>query len=735
VTSSTGWLARVVQVALDPSAPPRLDTVVGVIGEATGASSAVLWEEARDETGSIVPSVLAQWHDGLLLPPAPRAADPITRAVLASRQPAADTSVAAVPVDYLDGSAGVLTLVGSHPLTSTAFDTAADLVTVLPQLCDTLRDRQTLALANACAGILREAETESATEPLPPGRLGKHLRRVCETVGDSLNCRDVSIYLQQPGESDRYFPLVATSSPAAVVPEGVERSDGLTGWSIAHATPGVARLPVVGAAGPSLADDRTLMVAPLVSGERVWGAISCSGACGPPFHFTQADVSLLMPVAAQIAQYWSSWLHRRTISAEIESWRQMAAAITDLNRLLAQELKQTSPHDDRVCHAALGVVQDVVPDCAGASVYRTRKHGNAAARLDMACSVGLGPDSRDRAEPSSFVRSVHLARRQESTVSPVEGLEGLDPAMHWHSATPIRVGDKVFGVLDAYGPSTELPANAAQVCEIIGDQLGLYLHLRQTLHHLNDTRQRLETTNRSQAEALEDLEHQLVSPLITATSRTDVLLGGRTDSRTAAQIRAVRGLCRKASRVAMSAGVFAALSRGTAPAPKAEPHGCDDILRLLIAAADDAQELSNPRRKIRFDVDRESVRTLGRRLVSVDRSFMEQCVGNVLDNAAKYSYEGTRVDIRGETVDGTFTIGVTSTGLSVDPDDVQHCVHRNWRGELARTSTGEGSGLGLWIVDHLMRSMRGSVQVVPDNDVTTVRLTVPVVEQAWQRRS
>ena len=76
MTSSTGWLARVVQVALDPSAPPRLDTVVGVIGEATGASSAVLWEEARDETGSIVPSVLAQWNDGLSQPPGPRAADP-----------------------------------------------------------------------------------------------------------------------------------------------------------------------------------------------------------------------------------------------------------------------------------------------------------------------------------------------------------------------------------------------------------------------------------------------------------------------------------------------------------------------------------------------------------------------------------------------------------------------------------------------------------------------------------
>jgi signal transduction histidine kinase len=731
---TTTWLARLVQVALDSSAPPRLDKVIGFVGEATGASSAVLWEEARDEAGSIVPSVLAQWNDGRAQAHGPRAPDPTTLEVFANRRPATDTAAAALPVDYLDGSAGVLTLLGSPPLTSTVLDAVADLVAVLPQLCDMLRDRQTLALANACAGILREAETEGATEPLSPERLRAHLRRVCETVGDSLTCRDVSIFLQQPGEPDRYFPLVATSSDSACEPGRVQRSEGLTGWSIAHATPGVARLPALGAAGPSLAGDRTLMVAPLVSGERVWGAISCSGGYGPPLHFTQSDVSLLMPVAAQIAQFWSDWLHRRTISAEIESWRQMAAAITDFNRLLAQELKAASPHDDRVCQDALSVVQDVVPDCAGASVYRTRKR-NSGTRLELACSIGPGPNGRHGAAPSSFVRSVQLSRRQDSTVSPIEPLEGLDAGMHWRSATPIRVGDQVFGVLDAYGPSTELPANVAQVCEIIGDQIGLYLHLRQTLHHLNDTRQRLETTNRAQAEALEDLEHQLVSPLISATNRIDVLLGGRIDSRSAKQLHAVRGLCRKASRVAMSAGVFAALSKGKTPAPKAEPYGCDDILRLLIAAADDAQTLSNRGPRIQFDVDRESVRGLGRRLVRVDRTFLEQCVGNVLDNAAKYSYDDTRVEIRGGLVDETFTIGVTSTGLSVDPDDVQLCMHRNWRGELARTSTGEGSGLGLWIVDHLMRSMSGSVQVVPDNDVTTVRLTIPLVDQAWQRRS
>jgi signal transduction histidine kinase len=265
------------------------------------------------------------------------------------------------------------------------------------------------------------------------------------------------------------------------------------------------------------------------------------------------------------------------------------------------------------------------------------------------------------------------------------------------------------------------------VCEIIGDQLGLYQYLQQTHDHLQEARTKLQRAVRGQAEALEDLEHQLVSPLITATNRTErVLASGRYDSRTEAQLRAVRGLCRKASRVAMSAGVFAVLSKGHAPAPKLELMGVDDLLRLLIAAADDAQLLSNPKRNIVFTIRRDTVRELGRRLIQADRSFLEQCIGNLFDNAAKYSYVDTTVEVRGAVYGGNFGIRVTSTGLPLMPADAERCLDRNWRGVAARTSTGEGSGLGLWIVDNLMHAMQGTVRVLPEGDETTVLLSFPL---------
>jgi len=314
------------------------------------------------------------------------------------------------------------------------------------------------------------------------------------------------------------------------------------------------------------------------------------------------------------------------------------------------------------------------------------------------------------------------------------GGQGSGPDAVWFAAAPIGFGGRSDGVLAAFGPTADLPPNAREVCEIIGDQLALYRHLdrtmatlRHTMAELKDTGGQLKETARAQADTLADLEHQLVSPLLAATSRVDgVIRSTRFDSRTDARLRAVRGLCRRATRVALSAGVFAALSRNQVPDPKKDLLGCEDLIRILIACADDAQLLSNPRQRITFEVERDSVRALGRRLIRADRSFLDQSVGNLLDNAAKYSYRDTRVDIRGRLEDGSFSVSVASSGLPIAPQDAARCLERNWRGPAASTATGEGSGLGLWIVDNLMRSMRGSVQIDPAGDRTTVALTFPL---------
>ena len=722
--SAGDWLRRLTLVALDTERRGTLRDAAAVLGAATDSQGVILWESPQPAPGDAweEPSVLSVWLERGL-PEAQAGAvttDQLTHQAfqdrtlaLPRREQGAGASLfglpiyAAMPLDYADGCRGALTLLGEGALTDVGFDTAAELLKVLPQVLTTLRERCTLALVNSCNQILHEADVESPLQPLPRERLQQHLARVCTQMAAALQCTEVSIFLQEPSGPDGYYAFFAASDTSAVSPETATIDAG---------------------EGPPRAQvSREGIQILLASGDHAWGLLRCRGANVPPFHFTHSDLSLLYPVAAQVARYWANWLHRWTISLENESWRRLAAGITRFNKLLAEELRGSGSQGARrrqlVTAAAIQLVQEVVHDSTGAVVSFAPQTAGVGSRLDALAAAGpyeAGPATSPMAE------KVYRTGRQTSTTEPRE-LARNGAEAGWLLNTPIKVGDKAYGVLTAFGPAASLPTNSPQVYEIVGDQLGLYRHLEHTLDRLQEAQHSLKISLRGQAEAMDDLKHQLVSPLRIATDRTELALrSGRFDTRLEAQLRAVRGLCRKASRVAMSAGVFATLSKGQLPVPRSELLGVEDLLLMLIAAADDAQLLSNPKLGRSFDVDRDSVRDLRLRLVDADTSFLQQCLGNLLDNAGKYSYAGTRVRIAGTVADETLALHVTSTGLRLGPADAARCLERNWRGSEARNSTGEGSGIGLWIVDNLMRSMKGRVEVNALDDTTTVRLVLPL---------
>jgi signal transduction histidine kinase len=709
-----------------------LQSLVELLAGVAEAQGAALWTLVGEDA-----SLLATSGDLPIGDP-----DPVTAAALTSRTLAFPaTSDGPVPIrgslpfSYADGSRGALTLFGTGRLSEETFDVLADLLETLPDVCGLLWERQTLALVQGCGEILHDADLESAELPLPPERLAHHFGRVCELVGTALGCADVSLYLQEP--PGQMFPLFATCTGPPSVPAVVRRGVGWTGKAIAAAAP--RAVPVIadgedrdhaGGRRRRKTGIRTLLAVPLLSGQRVWGALRCSGTADSRRNLTPTDLAVLAPVVGQLAQYWSNWLHRRMISGENESWRRLAAGITAFNKLLSDRLWRGAANDDVVYETALDIIRGVIPEAVGCTVRRFVPPQDGGPRLALARTAGVcgDHDSRTYHRGGPLAMAAYRSGQQRwTTDAPAIAAEPVPPATQWLVCTPIRVSNREYGVVEVFGATPTLPPNSPQVCEIIGDQLGLYQYLQQTHDHLQDARTKLQSAVRGQAEALEDLEHQLVGPLIIATNRTErVLAGGRYDSRSEAQLRAVRGLCRKASRVALSAGVFAVLSKGNAPVPKLELMGVDDLVRLLIAAADDAQLLSNPKRNIEFTVQRDSVRDLGRRLIQADRSFLEQCVGNLFDNAAKYSYVDTTVVARGTMFGGNFGIRVTSTGLAMTPAEAARCLERNWRGVAARTSTGEGSGLGLWIVDSLMQAMHGTVRVLPGGDETTVLLSFPL---------
>lgn len=57
-------------------------------------------------------------------------------------------------------------------------------------------------------------------------------------------------------------------------------------------------------------------------------------------------------------------------------------------------------------------------------------------------------------------------------------------------------------------------------------------------------------------------------------------------------------------------------------------------------------------------------------------------------------------------------------------------LERRWRSQDAVLTTGEGSGIGLWLVDHIMKAHRGHLVIIPTrpDNVTEVKLVFPLSE-------
>jgi signal transduction histidine kinase len=94
----------------------------------------------------------------------------------------------------------------------------------------------------------------------------------------------------------------------------------------------------------------------------------------------------------------------------------------------------------------------------------------------------------------------------------------------------------------------------------------------------------------------------------------------------------------------------------------------------------------------------------------VDREMWEKIVLNLLSNAFKFTFEGgVRVSLK-ETGTG-FELAVRDTGTGIPAAELPHVFERFRRVEGARSRTHEGTGIGLALVQELVRLHGGEVAV------------------------
>ena len=96
--------------------------------------------------------------------------------------------------------------------------------------------------------------------------------------------------------------------------------------------------------------------------------------------------------------------------------------------------------------------------------------------------------------------------------------------------------------------------------------------------------------------------------------------------------------------------------------------------------------------------------------VSVDRNMWEKIVMNLLSNAFRFTFEGEiRVSIA--EAGGMTELSVRDTGTGIPEHELAHIFERFHRVEGARSRSFEGSGIGLSLVQELVRLHRGNIRV------------------------
>lgn len=93
---------------------------------------------------------------------------------------------------------------------------------------------------------------------------------------------------------------------------------------------------------------------------------------------------------------------------------------------------------------------------------------------------------------------------------------------------------------------------------------------------------------------------------------------------------------------------------------------------------------------------------------SAHHARLQQLIGNLLENAIKYTPSGGRIDVLLERTPCGVTLSVSDTGCGISAEDLPHVFTRFWRADTSRSLP--GNGLGLALVQAIAVSYGGSVK-------------------------
>lgn len=291
---------------------------------------------------------------------------------------------------------------------------------------------------------------------------------------------------------------------------------------------------------------------------------------------------------------------------------------------------------------------------------------------------------------------------------------------------------EVVGYVDVRTRTTPLyPDEIRSILRLVANFLSVHLRAAKLLRDLGELR-------RQQDQVIEDFHHQVGGPaflISNAIRELEQLMKhypspasastGRAVGRQMALLRSVAG---QLDRVAKLITTLKELAAGQAVRLNAEQMQVRDVHTLFTRATRAVRLSTHASVQVQLADPVLSGRFRGA-LVEVDGGKLEQVAHNVIENAVKYSYKGSSVQVGvfGAS-SGELVIEVSNLGLGFLRSELTRVFERGFRGHASEYSDGEGGGVGLWLSNQIVEAHGGTMRAGTDSaGRTRVRVSIPML--------